>query len=144
VSAAEALARAEAAGVRLRLRPDGGVRMEAAAPPPPDVLADLRRWRKDVAHLLALRDGLAARRPAPAAAPAAQPLRRLSPVPADWRALPYGSERGKAFAAARLAPGACRCCAGRRWWRGEGAQAPPRCMTCHPPRPGLAFTTADT
>ncbi|TCZ64303.1 hypothetical protein [Roseicella aquatilis] len=55
MNASEALARAEAAGVRLRLRPDGGVRMDAAEPPPADVLADLRRWRKDVAHLLALR-----------------------------------------------------------------------------------------
>ncbi len=61
MSAAAALAQAEAAGIRLRLRPDGGVRMEAAVQPPPDVLADLRRWREDVAHLLAVRQGLAAR-----------------------------------------------------------------------------------
>lgn len=57
MSAAETLARAEAAGVRLRLRPDGGVRMEAAAPPPADVLADLRRCREDVARLLMAREG---------------------------------------------------------------------------------------
>ena len=55
MSAAETLACAGAAGVRLRLRPDGGVRMEAAAPTPADVLADLRRWRLDVAQLLAVR-----------------------------------------------------------------------------------------
>ncbi len=55
MSAAAALARAEAAGVRFRLAPGGGVRMEAAAPPPPDVLADLRRWREDVARVLAER-----------------------------------------------------------------------------------------
>jgi hypothetical protein len=30
--------------------------MEAAAPPPADVLADLRRWRDDVARLLVARD----------------------------------------------------------------------------------------
>jgi hypothetical protein len=139
VSAAAALARAEAAGVRFRLVPGGGVRMEAAAPPPPDVLADLRRWREDVAHLLAARDGLSARQPVPASEPLARLLHRAPPAAADWRSLPFGPERGEAFAAARLAPDACRRCAGRRWWRGEGAQAAPRCMTCHPPPPGLAF-----
>jgi hypothetical protein len=55
MSAAAALARAEAAGARLRLGPDGRVEVQAAKPLPPDVLADLRRWREDVAHLLALR-----------------------------------------------------------------------------------------
>lgn len=142
MSAAAALARAEAAGVRFRLAPSGEVRMEAAAPPPPEVLAELRQWREDVAHLLAFRDGDAARRPVPAA-PRPHPVSRLPSAPADWRALPYGPERGEAFAAARLAPGACHCCAGRRWWRGEGAQTTPRCIACHPPPPGLAFTTAD-
>jgi hypothetical protein len=56
MSAARAIARAEAAGVRLLLRPDGGVRMEAAAPPPADVLGELRRWRDDVARLLVARE----------------------------------------------------------------------------------------
>jgi len=55
VSAAEALARAEAAGICLRLRPDGGVRMEAAEPPPADMLAALRRCREEVAGLLVAR-----------------------------------------------------------------------------------------
>ena len=139
MSAAAALARAEAAGVHFRLAPGGSGRMEAAAPPPPDVLADLRRWREDVAHLLAARDGLSARQPVPASEPLARLLHRSPPAAADWRSLPFGPERGEAFAAARLAPGACRRCAGRRWWRGEGAQAAPRCMACHPPPPGLAF-----
>jgi hypothetical protein len=58
VSAATALARAEAAGLRFRLAPDGVVQLEAMAPPPADVLADLRRWRDDVAHLVAARDTL--------------------------------------------------------------------------------------
>jgi hypothetical protein len=66
VSAAEAVARAEAAGVRLRLRPDGCVLMEAAAPPPADVLADLRRRREDVARLLIAREGRAEREAVPA------------------------------------------------------------------------------
>ena len=119
MSAAAALARAEAAGVRFRLAPGGGVRMEADAPPPAEVLADLRRWRDDVARLLAAR------------AP-------------DWRSLPYGRARGVAFAAARRAAGACPHCACRRWWRGDGAQAVPRCLTCHPPPPGLAVREVAT
>jgi hypothetical protein len=44
-------------GVRLRLRPDGGLRVEADRPPPAEVLAELRRWRDDIARLLAERDG---------------------------------------------------------------------------------------
>ena len=41
-------------------------------------------------------------------------------------------------------PGACQCCAGRRWWR-EADEAPPgRCMACHPPPPGLAMTVTET
>jgi len=131
MSAAAALARAEAAGVRFRLAPGGGVRMEAAAPPPPDVLADLRRWREDVAALLAARKGQAARPAAP-------------PAPAAWWRLPYGEARGRAFAEARAMPGACPCCAGRRWWR-EADEAPPgRCMACHPPPPGLPLTVTET
>jgi hypothetical protein len=55
MSAARALARAQAAGLRLCLRPDGGVRVEADAPPPAEVLADLRRWRDDIARMLAAR-----------------------------------------------------------------------------------------
>jgi len=121
VSAAAPLARAEAAGLRFRLAPGGGVRMEAAAPPPPDLLADLRRWREDVAHLLAMRQALAEAR-----------LRRTAGRD-DWRALPFGPERGRAFMEARQAPDACSCCAGRRWWREPGEAAPGRCATCHPP-----------
>src|SRR5690349_3494912 len=52
VSAAAALARAEAAGVRLVLDDAGGVRMRAAEPPPADVLAGLRQHREAVAALL--------------------------------------------------------------------------------------------
>ncbi len=122
MSAAAALARAEAAGLRFRVAPGGGVQMEGVAPPPPDVLADLLRWRDDVAHLVAVRDTPAA----------PQPVK-------DWRALPYGPERGEAFMAARLAPGTCQCCAGRRWWRPEGAADGLCCLACHPPPPGLAW-----
>lgn len=126
MSAAAALARAEAAGLRFRLAPGGGVQMEAAAPPPADVLADLRRWREDVARLVAAREAV------PAALDVAQSVE-------GWRALPYGPERGEAFRAARLLPGGCRCCAGRRWWRPEGGEDGARCLACHPPPPGLAW-----
>ena len=59
VNARDAIARAEALGVRLRLDADGQVKLAAAAPPPADLLADLRRCRDDVVRLLAER-----RRPA--------------------------------------------------------------------------------
>ncbi len=62
MSARAAIAQAEAAGVHLRLDADGQVRLSAAAPPPPDLLAELRRHRDEVARLLA-----AERRPAWAA-----------------------------------------------------------------------------
>src|SRR4051812_18794578 len=90
--------------------------MEAAQPPPVSILAELRRWREDISQLLASR----------------QEAPEL-----DWRSLPYGRERGDRMAEARLAPGACGCCAGRNWWRGEGMQSPRRCIVCHPPPPGL-------
>ncbi len=77
----------------------------------------------------------------------ASPATKQPPPPApaaDWRGVPYGAERGRAFAEARAMPGACQCCAGRRWWR-EADEAPPgRCMACHPPPPGLAVTVTET
>ncbi len=73
---------------------------------------------------------------------AEQPAEALPP--ADWWRLPHGEARGRAFAEARTMPGACQCCAGRRWWR-EADEAPPgRCMACHPPPPGLAVTVTET
>ena len=80
----------------------------------------------------------------PAAAPNL-PAPGAGEMPAGaWRELPHGAERGVAFSEARTMPGACPCCAGRRWWR-EADEAPPgRCSTCHPPLPGLALITIDT
>ncbi len=52
MTAAAALARAEAAGVRLALDAAGVVRMRAPAPPPAEVVADLRQYREAVAALL--------------------------------------------------------------------------------------------
>lgn len=67
----------------------------------------------------------------------AEGLRRLAERPAaeapEWWTLPYGPERGAAFAAARLAPGACRCCAGRRWWCEAADPGGWRCATCRVP-----------
>jgi hypothetical protein len=56
VTAAEAIARAQAAGVRLRLTASGTLELEADAPPPREVLDELRRWRDEIARLLAAQD----------------------------------------------------------------------------------------
>jgi hypothetical protein len=56
MTAAAVLARARAAGVRLRLRPDGGLRVEADAPPSDALLGELREWRDDIVRLLAAQD----------------------------------------------------------------------------------------
>jgi hypothetical protein len=56
MSAAAVLARAEAAGVRLRLTAGGTVEVEADAPPPAALLDELRQWRDQIADLLAERD----------------------------------------------------------------------------------------
>lgn len=55
LNAASVLATAEAAGVRFARDAAGAVRLRAASAPPPDVLADLRRYRVDVARVLAER-----------------------------------------------------------------------------------------
>lgn len=157
-SAAAALARAEAAGVCLRLRPDGGVRMEAAAPPPADVLADLRRWRDDVALLLVARDGPPERGAVPAgehdaaeaaamaqhyaAPPSADPYRPGDPDPLRDGLLAGALRRLPSWAdpAAIPPPGAwCAGCsrhrpgAGGRWWCEADAPRGWRCRSCHPP-----------
>lgn len=60
----------------------------------------------------------------------AHPAVELPDPPPGWRSLPFGPERGAAFALARRQPGACRICAGRLWWRHpDGA---PCCAVCHP------------
>ena len=122
MTAEAALAAAEAAGMRFTLATDGRVVMTAAAEPPRDVVQALRQHKADVAKLLAMR--LA---PLPA------------PSPAEWRDMPFGPRRGAAFRSARMATGACSCCAGLRWWRGadEAGQEHWRCEICHPPPAGL-------
>ena len=124
MTAKAALAAAEAAGLRFTLAPDGRVVMTAAAEPPRDVVQALRQHKADVAKLLAMR--LA---PLPA------------PSPAEWRDMPFGPRRGAAFRSARMATGACSCCAGLRGWRGADEAGPEhwRCEICHPPPAGLAI-----
>jgi hypothetical protein len=51
MNAARVLAQAEAAGIRFRIE-DGAVRMEADAPPPADLLAELRQHREEILALL--------------------------------------------------------------------------------------------
>src|SRR4051812_31217414 len=102
-TAAELVRQATALGVRLEARP-GGLWADKVNRLPPE-----------------LRDGLAAHRAAVIASltrqPAADSAPPLQAQPhSDWRMLPYGRERGRAFAEAQVQPGACRCCAGRRWW----------------------------
>ena len=74
VMPAAALAALGAAGVRVRLEADGTVRLAAAAPPPPNVLALARAHRDGIAALLAGQ--------APSAARVA--LVPLPGVPPEW------------------------------------------------------------
>jgi hypothetical protein len=91
LSAAAALARAEAAGVLLALDAGGAVQMRASVPPPPAVVADLRQHREAVAALLLERRAAFLAR---AAADAAEALAAPDPDLAAERA-----EVGDALAA---------------------------------------------
>lgn len=53
MTARDALARAAVLGVELHLEADGQVRITATAPPPADLLAELRCCRDEVVRLLA-------------------------------------------------------------------------------------------
>jgi hypothetical protein len=70
-----------------------------------------------------------------------QTVRAASAQSDAWRDLPFGRERGRAFSDARMEPGACRCCAGRRWWTEAEQPTGWRCAVCHPPDhlPALAI-----
>jgi hypothetical protein len=160
LSAIVALARAEAAGVRLQLRPGGTVRVEAAELPPADVLADLRQWRDHVARLLTAREGQhapdhddlegQAMAQHDAASPSARPHRPPDSDPLRDGLLLASRMRPPAWSAdTPPSRGAwCGCCgchapkAGVRWWqplhsRSDGLRLGPgwRCWIWHPPRP---------
>lgn len=93
MTATAALARLDAAGVRVRLRDDGSLNLTAAAPPPPAVLALARAHRDGIAALLAEQAQQAACRgfvpitPATTTSPLA-PARTGSPffpgIPPEW------------------------------------------------------------
>jgi hypothetical protein len=52
MSAVRLLAEAEAAGINLRLDPDGTVHLTADTPPPASLLTDLREHRREIVALL--------------------------------------------------------------------------------------------
>lgn len=153
MSPADAMARAAAAGVRLHLSDDGKVRMQADAPPPADVLADLRRWREDVARILSERRLLAA---AEAQSPGVDDASAQPAPEEDHRAavsgyLMAGLQRPPSWSTPTPPPpGAfCSCCGrftkqGGRWWRSTAGADGWCCTTCHPPPPGLAVVEVAT
>jgi hypothetical protein len=57
MTAAAVLEGLDRAGIRLALRPDGGLSMRPA--PPPELLAEARRYRDDIVHLITLRPAVA-------------------------------------------------------------------------------------
>ena len=149
MSAAAALARAEAAGVRLVLDAGGAVRMRASVPPSPALLADLRQHREAVAALLLEREraafyqramgeaaqalaapdpDLAAERAATAAMAAEARGEHGHPLPAEAHQRDLAGLRGSAmqrppsWADHDDRPGhGCRCsrCSGRLWWAAQ-------------------------
>ena len=56
MSAAAVLARLQAAGLHLAVRPDGTVRLTATSAPPPELLAEASRHRDGIAALLRERE----------------------------------------------------------------------------------------
>jgi hypothetical protein len=141
MTAARALARAEAAGVRLRLTAAGTVEVEADRPPPPEVLHELRQWRAQIAALLAERaitpehdvselgvvwndderEAMAAHYSAPASD---RPYRPTDPDPYRDGLLTASRMRPPSWADPTPPPrGAwCSCCgrnrqSGGRWWK---------------------------
>jgi hypothetical protein len=159
MSAARALARAEAAGLRVRLRPDGGLRVEADAPPPAELLDELRQWRDEIASLLAeqaITGGLVGDDDDPereamlahySAEPAsARPYKPSDPDPYTAGLLGAALMRPSSWADPTPPTRGCWCgyCgnpqSGGRWWRprhprADGTDLAPgwRCWTCHPP-----------
>ncbi len=103
MTAAAALASLAAAGVHAGLQADGTVRLNAAQPPPPEVLALARAHRDGIAVLLAERAQQAAR----------AGLQTVPGVPPDWTV-------GVALLAKRPAPDGI---APRRWAALSGTAA---------------------
>jgi hypothetical protein len=140
LSAAEVLALARAAGVRVRADRDDLV-LEASAAPPPTVLDLLSRHKAGIMALL--------RSPAP------EPLGTPEPIPALTERKTQAGQR-RDFAQATIVPGMlqaalrwppswsdpatlpspgcfCSCCRGQTWWSEGTAPKGWRCSVCHPP-----------
>ncbi len=77
MSAAAALAQLNASGVRVRLRDDGTVALDASGPPPAAVLAFARAHREDIAALLRDADSVFA-------PGSLRPVAILAGVPRSW------------------------------------------------------------
>ena len=90
MTAAAALARLGAAGVRVRLRDDGSLNLTAAAPPPPDMLVLARAHRDGIAALLAGKAQQAAR----AGFVPDAPIATLPPNPAHKAGVPISDTPG--------------------------------------------------
>lgn len=126
-AAAAALSRLCAAGVRVLLRDDGTVALDAAAPPAPTLLADARAHRDGIATLLRELEG---RAPAPGTT-----LPSIRPALLDMKSDAWAGKRPPSWAdpGAIPQPGAwCGCCLGRRWWCEVRVPLGWRCWTCHP------------
>jgi len=103
---AAVLARLDEAGVRLGIRQDGGISLRPI--PPPDLLAEARRHRDHLAHLIGLRRALA---------------NDVAPQPTSDGDNPSSS---------------CPACGHNQWWRilaMSGGPGPWRCQACVPPEP---------
>jgi hypothetical protein len=163
VSAAKALASAEAAGIRFSVTAGGDVQMVAKQPPPPGLVVELRRWKADVALLLATRHGYLSRL-------AARQRNAIAEAREFWTAphvlaemVAAGIDPGEdverisqrrlpSWADAALTPLAgdwCSCCGrsdrqGGRWWRTVVDPVGWQCATCHPPPGKVAVITIAT
>jgi hypothetical protein len=160
MSAARVLATAEAAGIRFSVTVGGDVRMVAKQPPPPGLVVELRRYKDDVALLLATRDGYLSR----LAGRRRQAIREGREVWTRSDALAQmvaqgidpgrdaggtGQRRMTSWGDASLTPmqGDWCCNCGRfdrqggRWWREAITPTGWRCATCHPPPSSMAVVT---
>lgn len=135
----DTLARLEAAGASLRRAPDGSLRLRPTRPLPPDLLAEARTRREELAELVARREEEDAERAAIQAEPegaGANPERHRAAVAA---LLVVGLMRPPCWAdpASPPPPGAfCARCSHARpgeggcWWHGPSGWT---CWGCYPP-----------
>jgi hypothetical protein len=163
MSAAKALATAEAAGIRFSVTADGDVRMVAKQPPPPGLVVELRRYKDDVALLLATREGYLSR----LAGRRRQAIREgrevwtrpdmlaqmeAAGIDPGQDAERTGQRRMTSWGDATLTPmqGDWCCNCGRfdrqggRWWREAITPTGWRCCTCHPAPHGKAVVEVVT